>query len=234
MQDEFGQLSKSTDIDDTLREPDFIKKAIGLFSLRETIHSAYSRTKAEVADTHAAAGLAAAKKPGRIAFGIGLVAAAVGGVLLFSPAGIIGGFCAATIPGLIGGSVLRVMTRGFVKIGYEVERDEKIEEMKATREAMLGRVEGAINDMDNALVTQTPMVRDQFRAAFQHAALKAAIRENGIGSKVVLKTVANLEAAPSAPDPADVPDPDVTTDDPVKAMKTLKIKAPSAAVGATP
>ena len=90
MQDEFGQLSKSTDIDDTLREPDFIKKAIGLFSLRETIHSAYSRTKAEVTDTHAAAGLAAAKKPGRIAFGIGLVAAAVGGVLLFSPAGIIG------------------------------------------------------------------------------------------------------------------------------------------------
>lgn len=225
MQDDFGKLSKSTEIDDTLREPDFIKKALGLFSLRETIHSAYSRTKSEVTLLSDSNGLAAAKKPGRIAFGLGLVAAAVGGVLLFSPAGLIGGFFAAAIPGLIGGSVLRSMTRGFVKIGYEVERDDKIKEMKAARETMLGRVEATINEMDNALVTQTPATRDQFRAAFQHAALKAAIRENGIDTKAGLKAVVNLAAAPSAPDPATVPDPDVTTDDPVKAMKTLKIRA---------
>ncbi|MEZ0263060.1 MAG: hypothetical protein ACAH80_18795 [Alphaproteobacteria bacterium] len=234
MQDDFGKLSKSTDIDDTLREPDFIKKAIGLFSLRETIHSTHDRTKSEVTQEFDGKGLAAAKKPGRIGFWIGFAAAAVGAVLLFSPAGIIGGFFAAIVPGLIGGSMLRTMTRGFVKIGYEIERDAKLKEMKATRETMLGRVEGALSEMDNALITQTPRVRDEFRAAFQHAALKQAIRENGIDTKAGLKAVVNMAAAPSAPDPATVPDPDVTTDDPVKAMKTLKIRAPSASAGATP
>ena len=269
MQDDFGKLSKSTDIDDTLREPDFIKKAIGLFSLRETIHSTHDRTKSEVTQEFDGKGLAAAKKPGRIGFWIGFAAAALGAVLLFSPAGIIGGFFAAIVPGLIGGSMLRTMTRGFVKIGYEIERDAKLKDVKQpsvsrfqadnaqpvvvmalmskTRTARelstlgeltiakrLGRVEGALSEMDNALITQTPRVRDEFRAAFQHAALKQAIRENGIDTKAGLKAVVNMAAAPSAPDPATVPDPDVTTDDPVKAMKTLKIRAPSASAGATP
>lgn len=232
MQDDFGKLSKSTEIDDTLREPDFIKKALGLFSLRETIHSAYSRTAAEIKDKSDATGLAKAKKPGRIAFGLGFAAAAVGMALMVSTAGLISGFFAAAIPGLICGGILRGLTRGFVKIGYEVQRDDQIKEMKQKREAMLGRVETALHDMDNGLVTQTPATRDQFRAAFQHAALKAAMRENGIGTRAGLKVIVNMAAAPSAPDPASIPDPDVTTDDPVKAMKTLRVRTPAAASAA--
>jgi hypothetical protein len=84
--------------------------------------------------------------------------------------------------------------------------------------------------MDKGLVNQPPGVRDEFRAAFQHAALKAAIRENGISSKKVLNMVANAPAEPSAPDPATVPDPDVSTDSDVTVMKKLKVRAP----GSTP
>lgn len=196
--DEFGTLAKSGVVDAALREPDFLRKAVRLFDLREKIWDAFSATSDEIDNAGFDAAERSARWPGRIAFGIGAVAA---GTALAMAAFAVTPMVLAMSAGaaLIGGFSLRGIARWVAKIGPETAADDAQDEMSKQRKAMHNRIETAIKEMDSNLLSQNPGVREEFRSAFRHAAMKQEVRENRAHrAKVEQKAEETAEAAQTA------------------------------------
>ena len=195
---EFGALATSGTLDEAVREPDFMKRAIKLFNLRETIWSAFTHTKEEIEEETAKEARSRALTPGRIALAIGAAAAAGAVFVMAAPIDlfIMG---VAGLAALAFGFTARGITRAIVKSGPETEGEEAQKLLEYSRKNMAERIETEIQRMDNSLFSQTPAVRDEFRSAFQHAATKQETREARIHrAKMEAEAEETREAAQTA------------------------------------
>lgn len=196
--DEFGTIVKSGTVDAAMRETDFLRKAVRLFDLREKIWDAYTATSNEVDNAGYDAAERTARWPGRIAFGIGAIAAGTGlAMAAFAVTPMVLAMSAGAA--LIGGFSLRGIARWVAKIGPETEAEDAQDAMEKQRKQLHNRIETAIKDMDSNLLSQAPNVREEFRSAFRHAAMKQEVRENRAHrAKVEQKAEETAEAAQTA------------------------------------
>lgn len=195
---EFGALATSGTLDNTVREPDFMKRAIGLFNLRETVWSAFNHTKEEIETETEKEADARANVPSWIGATVGFIAGIAAMTLVattMTPLVCIFGFCAALGGAFLTGSIVDAIARH----APEKEGEEAEKLLEYSRKNMAERIETEIERMDSSLFSQAPAVRDEFRSAFQHAATKQETREARIHrAKVEQEVEETRQAAQTA------------------------------------
>ena len=185
-------------VDGALKETDFITKSIKLFNLREDLWSAVTeKTEAIEAETKERAEKRA-RTPGRIALAIGAFLGAAAIVAIAAPVDIfilgIAGIAALVTGGAAYGITRHIAEEPVVSLG-----NEQIASLEAKNKRLQSVIDQEIQVMDNSLFSQTPEVRDQFRNAFRHAALKQEVRENRVHrAKMEEKAEETAEAAQTA------------------------------------
>jgi hypothetical protein len=181
--DDFGKIARSSSLDDAMKEPNFIARAMKLFDLRESLWSAFDKTNEEIDEVTEERVDKRAGIPTLIGFGLGFAAGVVGlsmlvgiPLLAFGAAEMLFG----GIVGLLTGGLSAWIGHSIAASGPESEGDEAHDAIKKQNKKMQATIEGEISTMDKSLFSQEPSVRDEFRSAFRHAALKMEVRENRI------------------------------------------------------
>jgi hypothetical protein len=196
---EFGSLATSGTLDDAVREPDFMTRAIKLFNLREKVWGAFNKTKKEIdAETEKEAE-EKASMPGYVGLLTGTGLGFVGMLTLLGAPFTLPIFGVAAAVGLVAGFFTRGAARLAAKKGPEEEGAEAQKLLEYSRKNMAERIETELERMDSSLFSQKPEIRDEFRNAFKHAAAKQEIRESRIHrAKIEQEAEETREAAQTA------------------------------------
>ncbi len=177
--DAFGEVAKTSALDDAVKEPDFLGKAMKLFNLRERLWDAFDKTDKEIGDVTKARAQKRAGTPSNIAFGLTAVGVFIGVAVLLAPVDLVIGIAAGGI-GIMAGLLSGAATYGILSSRPEREGREAREIMTARNDKMQARIGQELDAMDKSLFSKDPTVRDEFRSAFRHASLKMEVRENRI------------------------------------------------------